>query len=123
MRFDARFVHTSPGIDGSTSANIPPAPVIANPDEILIEDEGTEVNIPITAGNETDSSAFAHPTDGARESSVPDVALNPDEIVLEDEVEAVLPPVKTVETKFIALDKCLPRRQFLEVGLFFDMNC
>lgn len=41
---------------------------------------------------------------------------NPDEIVLDDEIETVtLPPPQPHATRFLALDKCLPRRQFLEV--------
>ena len=49
-------------------------------------------------------------------------AANPDEIVLDDDVEPVIatgtapvPQQTYSETQFLALDKCLPKRAFLEV--------
>ena len=78
----------------------PGPPVIAagNPDEITIGDEDDDFDVP-------------------QSTTAPQ---NPDEIVLEDETETVAPPPPAPrETKFLALDKCLPRRQFLEAGLFF----
>ena len=74
-----------------------------NPDEINIEDDEDAQGVPT-----------ATLIEGA---GIP--SRNADEIVLEDEEEDVdappplLPP--PTETKFLALDKCLPRRQFLEV--------
>ena len=98
-RYEARVVHE----DRPKSQSI----VTQNPDEILIEDDelGQKVLPP------AEVSLF----------------LNPDEITLSDE-EAVVeaPPPPPTETKFLALDKCLPRRQFLEVcaplGMIGD-NC
>lgn len=86
----------------------PVAPLpVSNPDEIRIDDDEFEGSPP------TQSSQTA-----AMETAKP-VPRNPDEIMLDDEEENVdlppppLPPPS--ETKFLALDKCLPKRQFLEV--------
>jgi len=90
-RFEARVRH---------DPTDPPAVTASNSDEIVIGDEDDDLKV------------------------VKDVAplQNPDEIVLEDEIETVVsPPPPPHETKFLALDKCLPRRQFLEVGLFLPL--
>lgn len=71
----------------------PVVPKVDNPDEIAIDDEDEE------------------PT-------------NPDEILLSDEENEVMKPPQQVsysETNFVALDKCLPNRRFLEVSLQFMM--
>ena len=87
-RYEARFVHESQFKSQIISTQ--------NPDEILIQDDKFRTNIqPPPAENSS---------------------LNPDEITLSDE-EAIVetPPPPPSETRFLALDKCLPRRQFLEV--------
>jgi lariat debranching enzyme len=87
-RFEARVQHDPPG---------PPAVVARNPDEIAIGDEDDDFDVPTS-------------------TTAPQ---NLDEIVLENEIETVAPPPPAPrETKFLALDKCLPRRQFLEAGRF-----
>ena len=83
-----------------------------NPDEIAIDDEddadGGAVNVDA-------------PVPETKTENAPPRA-NPDEITLddeEDEVEAPpLPPPPPTITNFLALDKCLPKRQFLEVRIF-----
>ncbi|KAI0255194.1 lariat debranching enzyme, C-terminal domain-containing protein [Lactifluus subvellereus] len=77
-----------------------PPPVAPNPDEIAIPDEDD--------GFDALSGSTA-----PRVSAAPQ---NPDEITLDDEIETVAPPaLPPRETRFLALDKCLPRRQFLEI--------
>ena len=89
-RYEARIVHESWSKPQRISTQ--------NPDEILVQDDKFGRNVkPPPAEN-----SF----------------LNPDEITLSDEAAIVeTPPPPPDETKFLALDKCLPRRQFLEVGV------
>ena len=103
-RFEATVVHGgAPAGESRPSAK---SAEKTNPDEINIDED-----------EEGGSSA----TGAALEETTkePEVPRNPDEIALddeEDEVEAPPPPPppRTV-TNFLALDKCLPKRQFLEV--------
>ena len=73
---------------------------VANPDEIQIGD----------FDEEPPNSA---PT--APEAPSEDKTANPDEIVLEDEMDDVVAPSAQQTTQFLALDKCVRGRQFLEV--------
>ena len=72
----------------------PPAVTASNPDETVIGYEDDIYDVPSTTAGQS-----------------------PDEIVLENEIETVVPlPLAPHETKFLALDKCLSRFQFLEAG-------
>lgn len=78
---------------------------VDNPDEINVDDFDEEAQPPASA------SESVVPTANSAMSEA-----NPDEIVLDDEIETVISaPPKARVTRFLALDKCLPRRQFLEV--------
>lgn len=82
-------------------------PQVGNPDEIAIDDDDDE------------EAGFDAPSGGAAAVQTASTASqNPDEITLEGEIETVEPPPPPpLETKFLALDKCLPRRQFLEASV------
>ena len=99
-RFEATVVH--PPLPGQA----PSISVQKNPDEIQIEDEDEVEGI-------LDTSAQASRKTGP-------ITSNPDEIVLDDEEDNVdapppLPLTQPSETRFLALDKCGQKRQFLEV--------
>ncbi|THH05145.1 hypothetical protein EW145_g5011 [Phellinidium pouzarii] len=104
-RFEATVMH-----GGSQE---PRAPAKGdNPDEIVIDDfDEAEPD----AGDKKADPELAVPVT-VEKASVPKSEANPDEILLEDEMEDVaLPPPIQRATKFLALDKCLPRRHHLEV--------
>ncbi|TFK18839.1 DBR1-domain-containing protein [Coprinopsis marcescibilis] len=101
VRFEATYAHAAPVTAGNQlpSGILPSA--VHNPDEIAIDEEDDE------AGPSTSS------------APAPEI-INPEEILLDDEedfepVPKPVIPLPSVETKFLALDKCLPRREFLEV--------
>ncbi|KAF9045383.1 lariat debranching enzyme, C-terminal domain-containing protein [Panaeolus papilionaceus] len=109
-RFEACVVHQEGNAPAAQSA-----PLVENPDEIKIDDD------------EFDD------VEDVKQAAAP--AKNPDEITIDDDefddvqavdsalnkAEEANSPQKPAEfiprkeTKFLALDKCLPRRQFLEV--------
>lgn len=106
-RYEAAFNHTPEiPIQAPQAAPPPPPQSIENPDEIVIDDDEFD---------EFATTASEVPHTPPREAP----SGNPDEIQLDDEeVEVEAPPqvpAQPIVTKFLALDKCLPKRQFLEV--------
>jgi len=102
-RYEATVVHGD--------QQIPPAepPQSQNPDEITIEDDDLEDTPSMKSAQHAISTPNAPPC----------APRNPNEILLDDEEEDVdapppplLPPLMT---RFLALDKCLPNREYLEV--------
>jgi lariat debranching enzyme len=88
-----------------------------NPDEIAIDDEdGEESSTQESISTDTPSTSVMLSVGGEGT----EVVRNAEEIVLEDEELDVapppIPPPQPAVTKFLALDKCLPRRQFLEAS-------
>jgi lariat debranching enzyme len=101
VRFEAEVVH-----EGGGPPTAPTPVVAANPDEIAIDE---------------DDEALDQPQAGAT-SQKETASANPDEITLDEEEDEVAPPPPpppppppSSKTRFLALDKCLPKRQFLEV--------
>ncbi|KAF9529908.1 lariat debranching enzyme, C-terminal domain-containing protein [Crepidotus variabilis] len=95
-------------IEEPTETIAPPA--IKNPDEIEIDDEDFDVPL---AGTKPAANPDEIKIDDEEEDPVP-TPLVP-EPASEAEVPTPPPHPGFVKTKFLALDKCLPKRQFLEV--------
>jgi lariat debranching enzyme len=111
VRFEATVVHN----DGPPLMEqpLPGASHNQNPDEIVIEDD--------EFAGEVIQEASVLPAEGVSGAATQtDISRNPDEIALDDEedvIDPLPPPPPRKETKFLALDKCLPRRSFLEVSM------
>ncbi|KAF8549037.1 DBR1-domain-containing protein [Imleria badia] len=103
VRFEAVVKHG--GGEQGPSEGDPPV-IAANPDEIVISDDDVDE---CTIAREATLTSEVRTT----------TPQNPDEITLDNEEEFVESLPRHVapqsETKFLALDKCLPRRAFLEV--------
>ncbi|THU88901.1 DBR1-domain-containing protein [Dendrothele bispora CBS 962.96] len=111
VRFEATVVHGDPEGNADTQPTSAAPPKVANPDEIAIDDDEFD--------GDTASAPTVTSSDAQTASSSTKAADNPDEIKLDDEEEDVAPqpeaqPPPSI-TRFLALDKCLPRRKFLEV--------
>ena len=107
-----------PALETTTSppsSRTGPPPRADNPDEITIDDDAA------VEDSRLDAPSGSAIVPRVVEPIAPPTPQNPDEITLDDEIEAVEPPPPppppTRETRFLALDKCLPHHQFLEASL------
>lgn len=124
VRYEAAVHH------GHGAAPVPQNQVadVANPDEIVmddIDDEPVSRNPDEIVLDDADDEAHAPNPDeiAVEEAMDPSTSHNPDEITLDD-LEPTAPSVFVDRpaspqgvTQFLALDKCLPRRSFLEVSI------
>ncbi|TFY81132.1 hypothetical protein EWM64_g2887 [Hericium alpestre] len=108
VRFEATVVH-----DGEAPETHGSAVPARNPEEIDIADDMDDSSDRKDEAEKKDSMPIDESPNFSHE--------NPDEISLSDEEDQVdappPPPAPRRETKFLALDKCLPKRQYLEVHL------
>ena len=108
-----------------------------NPDEIAIDDDDFADNIEAASSIARPVSATAAPEKLATQANPEEIQLDDSEEADQEEAEVAtsLDPVSRPDeanlkewgdgkgwpaTHFLALDKCLPRRQFLEVSLFLS---
>ena len=113
VRFDAVVAHKA--AEAESALQHPSSS--QNPDEIVISPEDNETGL--QPDEQAPSTSLISSAVGAETSSAAVHGNNPDEIVLDEEEEQVVAALPLsaphAETKFLALDKCLPKRQFLEV--------
>lgn len=114
-RFEAVVSHEArPSSDHAINMN--PAKG-SDPDEIAIVDDSFTETKPAASSDALMRQGEGSQSKKANETTP--VPLNPDEIMLDDDLDDVEapppPPPPPKQTRFIALDKCLPKRQFLEV--------
>ncbi|KIY47139.1 hypothetical protein FISHEDRAFT_66180 [Fistulina hepatica ATCC 64428] len=123
-RFEASVAHENAPAEAETVAEAQQPQGLQNPDEITIDED--DFDAPVASSAEAASSEAAPA--GAQETQAS--LRNDDEIALDDEEVGVAPPPAPVipppkaqhnnqrngrVTRFLALDKCLPRRKFLEI--------
>jgi lariat debranching enzyme len=107
VRFQATVQHEQSGTGSNSPSTTSP---LQNPDEIAIADDDFDAVEPQDPPIEVPRLQAA--------------SNNPDEITLEEEEEEVKqsPPVahrpQPSVTNFLALDKCLPKREFMEARSF-----